>query len=41
VHVGGKGGGREDFASGGGTDPDGLPAALEAARAYLRETLGS
>jgi alanyl-tRNA synthetase len=33
--VGGKGGGKPDLAQGGGTNPDALPAALEAARAFL------
>ena len=34
--LGGRGGGRDDLAQGGGTDPDGAPAALEAIRAALR-----
>ena len=33
--VGGKGGGRPDMAQGGGTDADGLPAALALAEAYV------
>jgi alanyl-tRNA synthetase len=33
--VGGKGGGKPDLAQGGGTNPDALPTALEAARAFL------
>ncbi len=34
--LGGRGGGRDDLAQGGGTDPAGAPAALEAVRAALR-----
>jgi alanyl-tRNA synthetase len=34
--VGGRGGGKPDLAQGGGTDPSGIPAAVEALRAYLR-----
>ena len=37
--LGGKGGGRADMASGGGTGPENLGAAFDAARDYLRETL--
>ena len=37
--VGGKGGGRPDMAQAGGKDPSKLPAALEAARASMREQL--
>jgi len=37
--VGGKGGGRPDMAQGGGTDPKGLPQALERAREWLGEKL--
>jgi len=33
--VGGKGGGKPDLAQGGGTNPDGIRAALEAAKAFL------
>jgi len=33
--VGGKGGGRPDMAQGGGTNPDGLPAALALAESYV------
>jgi alanyl-tRNA synthetase len=33
--VGGRGGGKPDLAQGGGTDPGGLPAAVEALRAVL------
>jgi alanyl-tRNA synthetase len=39
--VAGKGGGRPDMAMGGGTDPDGLPAALQSATAWAREQLGA
>ena len=34
--VGGKGGGRPELAQGGGTNPDGLPAALEKAQELVR-----
>ena len=34
--VGGRGGGKPDLAQGGGTDPSGVPAAVEALRAALR-----
>ncbi|MDN5856702.1 MAG: DHHA1 domain-containing protein, partial [Actinomycetia bacterium] len=34
--VGGRGGGKPDLAQGGGTDPSGIPAAVEALRAHLR-----
>ena len=34
--LGGRGGGRDDLAQGGGTDPAGAPAALDAIRAALR-----
>lgn len=37
--VGGKGGGRPDMAMAGGSDPSGVPAALEAARAWITEKL--
>ena len=33
--VGGKGGGKPDLAQGGGTNPEALPAALEAAKVFL------
>jgi alanyl-tRNA synthetase len=33
--LGGRGGGKDDFAQGGGTDPAGAPAALAAVRAAL------
>jgi alanyl-tRNA synthetase len=36
----GKGGGRPEMAQGRGTRRDGVPAALEAVRASLRESLG-
>lgn len=35
-HVGGKGGGRPEMAQGGGTDTEGIPAALDAAKKMLR-----
>lgn len=35
-HVAGKGGGKPDLARGGGSDPTGISAALESARAVLR-----
>ena len=34
-HINGGGGGRPTFAQGGGSNPDGLPAALEAARELI------
>jgi alanyl-tRNA synthetase len=34
--VGGRGGGKPDLAQGGGTDPAGVPAAVERLRAALR-----
>jgi len=37
--VGGGGGGKDDVAQGGGTQPDGLPVALERAAGALREQL--
>ena len=37
--VGGRGGGRPDMAQGGGTDPTGIPAALDRARTWLGEKL--
>ncbi|MEG3641420.1 alanine--tRNA ligase [Magnetococcus sp. PR-3] len=37
--VGGKGGGRPDMAQGGGTDPSGIPAMLEAIPSWLQEQL--
>jgi alanyl-tRNA synthetase len=38
--VGGKGGGRPDFAQAGGTNPDGLDAALESVPAWVSDHLG-
>ncbi len=38
--VGGKGGGRPDFAQAGGTDPSKLEAALESVHAWVAEQLG-
>ncbi len=35
AHVGGRGGGKPDLAQGGGTEPSGVPAAVEALRAAL------
>ncbi len=37
--VGGKGGGRPDMAQAGGSDPDGVPKALELAQAWVAERL--
>jgi alanyl-tRNA synthetase len=34
--VGGRGGGKPDLAQGGGTEPAGVPAAVEALRAAVR-----
>ena len=39
--VGGKGGGRPDFAQAGGTDPDALDAALQSVPAWVEEQLGA
>jgi alanyl-tRNA synthetase len=39
-HLGGKGGGRADFAQAGGREPDRLPAALAAVPDAVREALG-
>ncbi|MDZ7789425.1 MAG: alanine--tRNA ligase [Xanthomonadales bacterium] len=39
TQVGGKGGGRPDFAQAGGSDASALPAALESVRDWLREHL--
>jgi len=39
MHVGGKGGGRPDFAQAGGTDIQALPAALEEAKAWIESCL--
>jgi alanyl-tRNA synthetase len=39
VQVGGKGGGRADFAQAGGTDPRQLDAALASAEAWISEQL--
>ncbi|MCA9113873.1 MAG: alanine--tRNA ligase, partial [Planctomycetaceae bacterium] len=38
--VGGGGGGRPDMAEAGGRDPEGLPAAMDAAKAFYRQQLG-
>ena len=38
VYIGGGGGGRPTFAQGGGSHPDGLPDALEAARDLIEKT---
>jgi len=38
--VGGKGGGRPDMAQAGGTNPAGLPAALQSVRSYVEQRLG-
>ncbi len=37
--VGGKGGGRPDMAQGGGSNPDGIPQAIESAREWAQQTL--
>jgi alanyl-tRNA synthetase len=37
----GKGGGKDDLATGGGRKPDGMPAALQAAEAFVKEKLSS
>jgi alanyl-tRNA synthetase len=39
--VGGKGGGKDDVAQGGGTDPTGIPRARELAEALVRKAAGS
>ena len=39
LQVGGKGGGRPDMAQAGGTDPAGLPAALQSVRAFVEQRL--
>jgi alanyl-tRNA synthetase len=38
--VGGRGGGKDDLAQGGGSDPSGIPAALDAVAAAVRDTAG-
>ena len=38
--VGGRGGGRPDLARGGGSDPEGIPAAIERVYAFAEELLG-
>ena len=38
--VGGKGGGRPDMAQAGGSDPTGLPAALQSVQAWVAQRLG-
>ena len=38
--VGGRGGGKDDIAQGGGTDPAGIPAAVDAVTAYIAERFG-
>ena len=38
--IGGGGGGRSEFAQGGGTNPDGLPKAIEEAERIVREVVG-
>ena len=39
LHVGGRGGGKPDFAQAGGTTPAGLPAAIAAARSSVEQAL--
>jgi alanyl-tRNA synthetase len=39
--VGGKGGGKDDVAQGGGTDPTGIPRALELGHALVRQSAGA
>jgi alanyl-tRNA synthetase len=39
-HVSGRGGGKDEMAQGGGSDAAGLPAAFEAAEAFIRERAG-
>jgi alanyl-tRNA synthetase len=39
--VGGRGGGKPDLAQGGGTEPEGIPAALTALRSELAGRSGS
>ena len=39
AEVGGKGGGRPDMAQAGGTNPDGIAKALEAAKSWLHSQL--
>jgi len=39
VQVGGKGGGRPDMAQAGGTDPAGLPKALESVTTFVKSKL--
>jgi alanyl-tRNA synthetase len=39
--VGGKGGGKDDVAQGGGTDPAGIPRALELGEALVRKAAAS
>jgi alanyl-tRNA synthetase len=38
--VGGRGGGKDDLAQGGGSDPSGIPSALDAVAAAVRDTAG-
>jgi hypothetical protein len=40
AQIGGKGGGRPDFAQGGGTEPAGIPAAMAAVEAFILERAG-
>jgi alanyl-tRNA synthetase len=39
--IGGRGGGKADMAQGGGTDPDGVPAAVAALRSHLEQQAGA
>jgi alanyl-tRNA synthetase len=38
--IGGRGGGKDDVAQGGGTEPEGVPAALSAVEEYVRRQTG-
>jgi alanyl-tRNA synthetase len=38
--IGGRGGGKKDMAQGGGTQPEGIPAAIDALRAALTAASG-
>jgi alanyl-tRNA synthetase len=38
--IGGRGGGKDEFAQGGGTNPDGIEGAFAAVEAMIRERTG-